>query len=103
MDVLISKDEYIAALAVVRAYERQVELMSDSNINSGVIIAAPEGYWYTEKIGLEIDYRPATYMAIQRTGLEKEDISLYYEVISGPYTGYVVLKDNVRSNHKLQH
>lgn len=99
MDVLISKDEYIAALAVVRAYERQVEIMSDSNISSGVIIASPDGYWYVDKIGLQIDYRPATYLTLQRTGIDREEISLYYEIIAGPYTGYVVLKDNVRSNH----
>lgn len=98
-NLLITKDEYISALAIVRAYEHQISVIAEHNTNSGIITIGTPGYWYEEKIGLEVDIRPATYASMNRAGFEKEDIALYYEVISGPYAGYLILKDNIKLQH----
>lgn len=55
--------------------------------------------WYEDKVGMLVDVRPATYLSMTRAGLDKEDIALFFEIINGPYAGYLVLKDNIKLQH----
>lgn len=97
---LITENEYIAALAVVRAYERQIVAMADSNIFPGKIIAAPDEWWIKDHIDEIFDFRPCTYESLRRAGFEEEDISSNYEVVGGPFSGYLVPKNCVQKLHK---
>lgn len=96
---LITKEEYIAALAVVKAYERQVEIIAAMGVIPVTITSIPEGWWLENTQERNFDVTPATFRAMKAAGMDAEDIGFYYQVYQGRYQGFLIPKANCKELH----
>ena len=89
----------MTALAVVKAYERQIEIIAAMGIIPVSVTSVPEGWWLENTQDRDFDVIPATFKAMRAAGMEAEDVGFYYQVYQGRYQGFLIPKANCKELH----